>query len=88
MYQHHKESLENLVRYFQGQEEVIALIFGGSVAKGNERLDQESCKAFVDTYLAWTSLPVSKDVDRILTRYVKGYEEWWIEEHSPFINEW
>lgn len=41
MYQHHKESLENLVRYFEGQEGVIALIFGGSVAKGTERPDSD-----------------------------------------------
>ena len=41
MYKHHKESLENLKNYFSGQEEVTALIFGGSVAKGCERPDSD-----------------------------------------------
>lgn len=41
MYQHHKESLDNLIKYFQEREGVIALIFGGSVAKGCERIDSD-----------------------------------------------
>lgn len=41
MYKHHEESLENLKNYFSGREEVIALIFGGSVAKGCERPDSD-----------------------------------------------
>ena len=41
MYQHHKESLENLKNYFLEKEDVIALIFGGSVAKGCERPDSD-----------------------------------------------
>lgn len=41
MYKHHEESLENLKHYFSGREEVIALIFGGSVAKGCERPDSD-----------------------------------------------
>lgn len=34
MYQHHEESLKILEDMFRGREEVIALVFGGSVAKG------------------------------------------------------
>lgn len=41
MYQHHKESIENLKNYFADREEVIAVIFGGSVAKGCERPDSD-----------------------------------------------
>lgn len=41
MYKHHEESLENLKQYFSDREEVIALIFGGSVAKGCERPDSD-----------------------------------------------
>ncbi len=41
MYQHHRESLENLKSYFAGRAEVIAVIFGGSVAKGCERQDSD-----------------------------------------------
>lgn len=40
MYQHHKDSLENMKKYFM-EKNVIALIFGGSVAKGNERPDSD-----------------------------------------------
>jgi hypothetical protein len=41
MYKHHEESLEILVNHFKNREEVIALIFGGSVAKGMERPDSD-----------------------------------------------
>lgn len=41
MYKHHEESLERLIRYFSDKEEVIAVIFGGSVAKGCERPDSD-----------------------------------------------
>lgn len=37
MYRHHEESLEKLKDYFSDREEVIATVFGGSVAKGCER---------------------------------------------------
>lgn len=41
MYKHHEESLERLIKYFSDREEVIAVIFGGSVAKGCERPDSD-----------------------------------------------
>ena len=41
MYKHHEESLAIMRRYFEEKPEVIALIFGGSVAKGNERPDSD-----------------------------------------------
>ena len=41
MYKHHEESLERLIEYFSDKEEVIAVIFGGSVAKGCERPDSD-----------------------------------------------
>jgi len=41
MYKHHEESLKILVSHFENQEETIALIFGGSVAKGMERPDSD-----------------------------------------------
>lgn len=40
MYKHHEESLEIMKDYFRKQD-VIALIFGGSVAKGNARPDSD-----------------------------------------------
>ena len=41
MYQHHADSLKIMVEHFQQKEEAIALIFGGSVAKGMERPDSD-----------------------------------------------
>lgn len=41
MYKHHEESLQNLIAYFKDKPEVIALVFGGSVAKGCERPDSD-----------------------------------------------
>lgn len=41
MYKHHEESLKNLVDYFNKKEEVIAVVFGGSVAKGTARQDSD-----------------------------------------------
>lgn len=41
MYKHHEESLKIMVDHFQNREGVIALIFGGSVAKGMERPDSD-----------------------------------------------
>ncbi len=37
MYKHHEESIQNLIRYFSNREEIIAVILGGSVAKGTAR---------------------------------------------------
>lgn len=41
MLQHHKDSLEIMKTYFQQQDGVLALVFGGSVAKGEERPDSD-----------------------------------------------
>ncbi|MFV0344449.1 MAG: nucleotidyltransferase domain-containing protein [Anaerocolumna sp.] len=41
MHKHHEESIQNLVKYFSNREEIIAVILGGSVAKGMERIDSD-----------------------------------------------
>lgn len=41
MYKHHEESLKIMEQMFRERDEVIALIFGGSVAKGLERPDSD-----------------------------------------------
>lgn len=41
MYKHHEESLEIMKKYYREKEGVIALVHGGSVAKGNERPDSD-----------------------------------------------
>ncbi|MDO4740739.1 MAG: nucleotidyltransferase domain-containing protein [Eubacteriales bacterium] len=41
MYQHHIDSIEKMKEYYAGMEGLIALVLGGSVAKGNERPDSD-----------------------------------------------
>lgn len=41
MYKHHEESLKIMVEHYRNQTGVIALILGGSVAKGMERPDSD-----------------------------------------------
>jgi len=41
MYKHHEESLQNMIGHYRGADGVIALVFGGSVAKGMERPDSD-----------------------------------------------
>lgn len=60
MYKHHEESLERLKAYFSDKEEVIAVIFGGSVAKGCERPDSDLDAMVVITDEAY-KLRVSKN---------------------------
>lgn len=69
MYQHHIESLENLKNYFLKKEETIALIFGGSVAKGCERPDSDLDAMVVITEEAY-ALRVQ---DNMTTETISGY---------------
>lgn len=41
MYQHHEESLKIMTDFFKARPEVIAIVLGGSVAKGCERPDSD-----------------------------------------------
>ncbi len=41
MYQHHIDSIEKLKAYFAKQSGIVALVLGGSVAKGKERPDSD-----------------------------------------------
>ncbi len=41
MYKHHQESIQNLITYFAEKPGIIAIVFGGSVAKGLEREDSD-----------------------------------------------
>jgi predicted nucleotidyltransferase len=56
MYQHHKESIQNLIHYFEENEGVIAVILGGSVAKGLARYDSDIDALVVVTDAAYKDL--------------------------------
>jgi predicted nucleotidyltransferase len=76
MYQHHVESIENMKRYFADREEVIALIFGGSVAKGCEREDSDLDAMVVisdDCYAERKSRNATAETIEGLCTYESGY---------------
>lgn len=69
MYKHHEESLENLKNYFSVRGEVIALIFGGSVAKGCERPDSD-----LDAMVVVTEEDYARRVENHMTaETITGY---------------
>lgn len=41
MYKHHEDSIQNLINYFKDDPGVLAVVLGGSVAKGLERADSD-----------------------------------------------
>ena len=55
MYGHHEESLKIMEQMFREKEEVIALVFGGSVAKGTERPEMSR------EAIAWASFQVTPE---------------------------
>lgn len=76
MYQHHKESLEILVDYFKKKEEVIAVVFGGSVAKGIERPDSDldaMVIVTVEEYQRRESNGTLSETIRGMCTYEEGY---------------
>ena len=48
----------------------------------------EKCEAFVTAFWQQSALPLSEDVSENYSSYVHYYEDWWMEEHPPFPNEW
>jgi Nucleotidyltransferase domain. len=76
MYQHHIKSIENMKDYFADREEVIALIFGGSVAKGCEREDSDLDAMVVisdDKYAERKSQNATAETIDGLCTYESGY---------------
>lgn len=41
MYKHHEDSIKNLIDMYKDNTEVLAVILGGSIAKGKERIDSD-----------------------------------------------
>lgn len=76
MYQHHIESLQKMKDYFADKDEVIALIFGGSVAKGCEREDSDLDAMVVisdDKYAERKSRNATAETLDDLCTYDSGY---------------
>ena len=69
MYPHHEKSLKNMIEYFSGRDEIIALVFGGSVAKGCERPDSDldAMVIVTDAYYA------EREKANSVTETISGY---------------
>jgi hypothetical protein len=68
MYKHHEESIEIMKDYFE-KKGAVALILGGSVAKGNERPDSDLDGMVIVTDEVYEEL----DQRKATTDYIPGY---------------
>lgn len=76
MYQHHRESLEIMQKYFEMDPEVIALIFGGSVAKECARPDSDLDAMVVVSDEVYERLEAENNTTRTVSgkcTYERGY---------------
>lgn len=53
-----------------------------------KRVSVETCEAFVSAFWEQSALPLTDDVSENCSQYVRFYEDWWLNEHPPFPNEW
>lgn len=51
-------------------------------------INEENCEKFVKAFWEQSNLPLTDDVSKNCSQYVKFYEDWWTEERPPFPNEW
>ncbi len=76
MYRHHEESMENLVRLYRGDESVLAIVLGGSIAKGLERPDSDIDAIIVVTEAKYRALTAERRLSECVfghCTYEKGY---------------
>lgn len=76
MFQHHIESAQRMKEYFAGQPGVIAVIWGGSVVKGNERPDSDIDAIIVVTPEKYGELAAQNRLAEVITghcTYEGGY---------------
>ena len=76
--------LEDAVRTCPHRPENI-LELGGAFLKD---ISAERCEAFVSAFWKESKLPLTEDVSANCSAYVHYYEDWWMEKHPPFPNEW
>ena len=82
MYKHHEESIEKMKEYFREQED-IALILIGSVAKGTERADSDLDCAVILSYEEYKK----KEKNNVTTETIDGlctYKGGYFEAYSCF----
>ncbi len=69
MYPHHERALESLKAYFAKEPGVIAVIFGGSVAKGLERPDSDIDAMIIVTDERYEELKAQNQLAQVITGY-------------------
>jgi len=76
MFEHHRQSVEKMVEYFQADPDIIALVLGGSVAKGTEREDSDLDALVVVTDDKYEALKKENRLSEAIfghCAYEKGY---------------
>lgn len=76
MFKHHEESIHKLIDYFSGNDEVLAVVLGGSVAKGLERPDSDIDAEVIVTDAYYDSLIKENRLSECISghcTYEKGY---------------
>lgn len=69
MYEHHRESIQKLLEYFQNDKDVLAIVLDGSVAKGRARPDSD-----IDAIIVVTDERYKKQSDEnSLCECISGY---------------
>lgn len=69
MFAHHIESAQRMKDYFAGKEGVIAVIWGGSVVKGNERPDSDIDAIIVVTEQKYAELAEKNALAQVIPGY-------------------
>lgn len=73
MYPHHEESLKNLVHYYtqisENKDGILAIVFGGSVAKGQERPDSDLDCMIVLTDEKYAELAAKNTLSECISGY-------------------
>jgi len=69
MYDHHKQSIQNLIDYFKDDVSVVAVILGGSVAKECERIDSDIDAIVVVTEEKYSELLENNKLSECITGY-------------------
>lgn len=76
MLRHHEESIQKLVDYFSDNQSVLAIILGGSVAKGLEKPDSDIDAAIIVTEGYYTKLQKENRLSECISghcTYENGY---------------
>lgn len=76
MYEHHKIAIQNLIEYYRPKEGVIAIVLGGSVAKGMERIDSDIDATIIVTEEKYQELKEKNDLAECISGhcpYEGGY---------------